>query len=271
MRRDVLELREFYDGPLGRAAQAMVSRKIAEAWGDLEGLDVLGLGYATPFLTDRLSPRRVVAAMPASQGVEVWPPNARNLACLVDEKALPFMGALFDRVLVAHGLEEADDPVGFLEQVWRAMSPSGQLILVVAARDGLWANADHTPFGHGRPYSRRQLEQLLQQAELQPTGWTRALYAPPVRWAARWVEGFEQAGAWLWPRFSGLILMQAVKQTFAPTPKPVRERVRVLIPGALQPSPAAGRAASRLDPLRFSLNVPATPYAPRAEGEGPES
>ena len=66
MRRDVLELRQFYATPLGRAAREMVSRKVLETWDDARDLDVLGLGYATPFLGSiRPAARRVVAAMPA--------------------------------------------------------------------------------------------------------------------------------------------------------------------------------------------------------------
>src|SRR5262249_29609550 len=100
MRRDVLELRQFYASDLGRAARAMVTRKVVEAWGDAHALDVLGLGYATPFLSAmQVKARRVVAAMPAQQGVEVWPGGGRNLATLVAEDALPFTNALFDRIL----------------------------------------------------------------------------------------------------------------------------------------------------------------------------
>ena len=50
MRLGVLTLREFYASPLGRATRTMVARKVTEAWGDSAGLDVLALGYATPFL-----------------------------------------------------------------------------------------------------------------------------------------------------------------------------------------------------------------------------
>src|SRR5579862_2593497 len=102
MRRDVLDLREFYAGRLGAAAREMVRRKVAEAWGGLSGLDVLALGYATPFL-DGLAAgaRRVIAAMPAQQGVEAWPLGAPNAATLVDETALPFPNAFFERVLAA--------------------------------------------------------------------------------------------------------------------------------------------------------------------------
>ena len=50
MRRDVLHLREFYATPLGRAARALVAAKVREAWDHGRGLDILGLGYATPYL-----------------------------------------------------------------------------------------------------------------------------------------------------------------------------------------------------------------------------
>jgi SAM-dependent methyltransferase len=240
MRRDVLELRAFYGSRLGRAAQAMVGRKVVEAWGDVRDLDVLGLGYATPYLEPmRARARRVVAAMPATQGVEVWPVAGKNLACLADEEALPFPNALFDRILAVHALEESDAPGAMLAEACRVLAPAGRLIVAVAARSGSWCHAEGTPFGHGRPYTRRQLESLLREAGLEPAGWTRALYAPPLGLTVGWAEGFEQIGARLWPALSGVILMEAVKQTFAVKPRGVRAQARVFVP-VLQPSPAAG-------------------------------
>ena len=236
MRRDVLELRRFYASPLGRAAREMTARKVFETWGQGQGLDVLGLGYATPFLGGMTSrARRVIAAMPAQQGVEIWPGDQANLACLTGEDRLPFRNALFDRILAVHALEESSDALGLLREAWRVLSPSGRIVVVVAARNGLWANAETTPFGHGRPYSRGQLADLLREAELEPSGWTRALYVPPVAWMAGWAEGFEQAGSRLWSGFSGLVLMEAVKQTFAVKPRAARQRVRAQV---LSPLPA---------------------------------
>jgi len=237
MRRDVLELRQFYASDLGRAARAMIGRKVIEAWGDAHGLDVLALGYATPFVAPmREAARRVVAAMPAQQGVEIWPGGDRNLSTLVPEDSLPFANALFDRILVVHGVEESPDPIGLLREVWRVLAPSGRVVVAVAARNGLWANSEKTPFGHGRPYSRGQLAELLREAELEPSGWTRALYVPPVPWLAGWAEGFEQTGSRLWPGFSGVLLMEAVKQTFAVKPRAVRARVPAR--GLLSPVPS---------------------------------
>lgn len=244
MRRDVLELRQFYASDLGQAVRAMVSRKVVEAWGDAHQLDVLGLGYATPFLAPlRARARRAVAAMPAQQGVEVWPAGQRNQAALVAEDAFPFGNALFDRVLAVHLIEEAADPVALLREVWRVLAPSGRVIVAVVSRNGPWANFEKTPFGHGRPYSRAQLAELLREAELEPSGWTRALYVPPVGWMARWAEGFEQVGSRVWPGFAGLVLMEAVKQTFAVKPRPMRARARAVRP-VLAPAPG-GASVSR--------------------------
>lgn len=245
----------------------MVGRKVAEAWGDTHGLDILGLGYATPFVGFfRPVARRVVAAMPAQQGVEVWPAGEKNLACLAGEDSLPFANALFDRILAVHALEESPDPVSLLREVWRVLAPSGRVIVAVAARNGLWANSEATPFGHGRPYSRSQLAELLREAELEPSGWTRALYVPPVPWMSRWAEGFEQAGSRVWPKFAGIVLTEAVKQTFAVKARGVRAKVRIA-PPILTPAPAGRQvqveSLGARDPSCSSLRI-----APRSRHVG---
>ncbi len=259
MRRDVLDLRAFYASPLGRAAQAMLAAKIGEAWGACANLDVLGLGYSTPFLDQPLQrARRAIAVSPAAQGAEVWPQSERNLAVLADEEALPFSQAQFDRVLAVHALEEAGDPSRLLREISRVLSPSGRAIVAVAARHGLWTHAEKTPFGHGRPYTRRQLEALLIDAELEPTGWTRALYVPPVAWAAPWAEGVEQVGARLWPGFSGVILMEATKPMFALRPQGKPARARVFAP-VLNPAGAPIPTANSPSPRCALGGTPGTP------------
>jgi SAM-dependent methyltransferase len=236
MRQGVLDLRAFYASPLGEAAGRMVSRKILEAWGDTAGLDVLALGYATPFV-DALRGKHVLAAMPEEQGAEIWPVAGANRTFLVEEAALPLANALIDRVIVAHGLEESANPLCVLQEIHRVLAPSGRGILVVAARHGLWADAESSPFGHGRPFSRHQLERLAREAELEPAGWTRALYVPPVSSLSRWADAFEQVGALIWPPFAGLILMEVVKTTFAV--RPVGLRARATRPArVLRPAPA---------------------------------
>jgi len=68
-----------------------------------------------------------------------------------------------------------------------------------------------------------------------------------VQGLSRYAEGFEQVGARLWPRFAGLILLEAVKQTFAVKPKGLRAPARAFAPGALKPA----RAPALARELRF--------------------
>ena len=260
MRRDVEELRDFYASALGRAVREAVGRRLHIAWGDAAGQDVLLWGYATPFAAGLTGARRVVAAMPARQGVEPWPAFARNRACLAPEEVLPLPNAVFDRVLVAHLLEESDDPAAALAEAARVMSASGRLVVVAAARSGVWSRTESTPFGHGRPYSRGQLERAVRGAGLEPAAWSRAVFVPPWPAFAGAADLWEAAGARLWPALSGLVLLEAVKRTFAAVSRPAPARARVRLAPALQPRPAArglaGEAASAIAKARPGSPAP---------------
>ncbi len=245
MRRDVLDLRAFYASALGGTVREAVGRHLQQAWGDAADLDVLLWGYATPFAAGLGRARRTVAAMPATQGVEAWPASGRNNACLAPETALPFPAALFDRVLLAHLLEESDAPGEALAEAARVLRPSGRVVIVAASRTGVWSRAEGTPFGHGRPYSRGQLEREVRAAGLEPSAWSRTLYAPPLAVLAPAAGLWEEVGRRLWPPLGGLVLLEATKRTFAirapPAPARVRSRVRpVLVPA---PAPAVRAAA----------------------------
>jgi len=245
MPMDVIDLRNFYGRPLGQVAQRHISRRIAAIWPDLRGLNVMGLGFATPYLGAFRGPaQRVVGLMPARQGVLHWPSEGKCLTGLVDERELPLDDESMDRVLVVHGLEASEAMRVMLRQIWRVLAPGGRLLIVVPNRRGLWARREATPFGHGQPFSRSQLTQLLRESMFSPSTWEVALFAPPFDWRPllRSAGAWERAGHMLWPRFSGVILVEATKQIYAATPLPVAQnvaqRVRALAPLSA-PAPAS--------------------------------
>jgi hypothetical protein len=114
------------------------------------------------------------------------------------------------------------------------MSPEGRLVVIAANRLGLWARADATPFGHGRPYNRGQLVRLLSDAMFEPLATARALYLPPISWAARIAMPWERAGETLWPAFGGLLMMEAVKRFYAHT----SPRGRKIVPARVKSAQA---------------------------------
>ncbi len=217
---DVVDLREFYARRLGRTAQRMVRRRLRECWPDVTGQRVLGLGFATPYLgVFRGEAERVVAAMPAGQGVLHWPVGERGLTTLVDETDLPLPDLAFDRVVIVHALECAEQVRPMLREAWRVMADSGRLVVVVPNRRGLWARFESNPFGHGRPYSGGQLRRLLRDNMFMPMETSRALFVPPT--SLRLVQGsatvWERLGARFFPAAGGVVVMEAVKQMYAAT------------------------------------------------------
>lgn len=231
MRTDALDIARFYRTPQGRAARTMMLRRIKAVWPSVTGQDVLGFGYAVPVLEAlKGDARRTVAFMPGAQGAVPWPggAEARSLTALGDEHRMPFSEALFDRIVLVHALEEAADPRRLLRELWRVLAPEGRMLVVAAHRGGVWSRTDSLPFGHGRPYSRGQLSRLLTEALFEPTAWSKALYAPPWRFACgeKTAEGFETLGERVAPALGGLILVEAVKHVGAVRPGGLAERVR---------------------------------------------
>lgn len=176
MSNDVVDLRNFYAQRLGVVARRYVGRGIRTRFVDVRGLRVVGVGYATPYLgLFREEAERCLAFMPAAQGVLKWPTAKPGLSALVDEFELPLGDAAVDRLLLVHALEMAHDPGLLLREAWRVLAAGGRLLAVVPNRRGLWARMDTTPFGHGRPYSRGQINQLLRESGFTPIGWGSTL------------------------------------------------------------------------------------------------
>ena len=251
MHMDVIDLRDFYGRPLGRVARRHIAQRIAQVWPDVRGLNMLGLGFATPYLAPFIGKaQRVVGLMPARQGVMQWPAEGKCLTGLVDELELPLADESMDRVLVVHGLEASEAMRGMLRQIWRVLAPGGRVIIVVPNRRGLWARREATPFGHGQPFSRSQLTQLLRESMFSPSGWEVALFAPPFDWRPllRSASAWERVGHMLWPRFSGVIMVEATKQIYAATPLPAaakaKARVRAVAP---MPAPVPARRVFPLE------------------------
>ncbi|GIK98905.1 MAG: methyltransferase type 11 [Alphaproteobacteria bacterium] len=251
MHSDVVDLRDFYATRLGLMSRHLIRRRIRAMWPNLAGETVLGLGYATPYLRQfRDEAQRVIAIMPAAQGVLRWPPEGPSLAALADQTELPLPDASVDRVLLVHSLEGVDHLHDMLREVWRVMSSSGRLLVVVPNRRGIWARTDRTPFGQGHPYSPPQLSRLLREHNFLPMQSGGALFMPPFRSGALVgsAPAWERVGRRWFPTFAGVILCEAGKQIYAVPAMRKRRRRAVVLPF---PNPVA--QGSRAVAARRSL------------------
>ena len=242
MSLDVVDLRAFYASALGRVAQRVVSAFINRRWENCSGLSMLGIGYATPYLNPwRDTAVRVLAFMPAQQGVVNWPESGISSSALVDTSMMPLPDSCIDRVLIIHALEMSEAPRDFLEEVWRILTPGGRVIIVAPNRRSVWARVETTPFAQGLPFSRGQLRDLLRETLFSPVHESEALYVPPFArpLALRMAAAFERIGERFGLPGGGVHLIEATKQVYRPiTARKVARRRLPQLEGALAPSPA---------------------------------
>ena len=219
---DIVDLREYYATSLGKTTQRLITAKLGAHLPYDPQATVLGLGFATPYLDQsNEEATRQLAFMPARRGVIHWPEMGPVSSALVDELDLPLGDNAVDVALVIHCLEFTDSPEELLQEVWRVLTPQGKLLLVVPNRSSLWAMRDISPFGHGQPFSRQQMQGLLRAAQFSVSRFEYALFIPPSkRFAGSALARFTEklGGAAALRGISGALVIEAQKQVYAYAP-----------------------------------------------------
>lgn len=247
MHNSAYDLKSFYNARMGSVVRQLVQDAILKAWPDVRGLRVMGCGYAVPYLDAfHEQAERVFALMPAGQGVHAWPSEVKNLVCLAEESELPIETGSIDCALLVHSLEYSELPRANLAEIWRVLKSSGRILAVLPNRAGLWSMSGASPFGHGAPFSRAQTCAALRDSLFTIERAGHALYVPPFSPLLfhRSARVFERAGAWLYPAFAGLHVIEATKQVYGAMPLRQRSGVRIRGRGVLIPRPAAPEPGS---------------------------
>jgi SAM-dependent methyltransferase len=226
---DITDLGEFYSSRLGQVARRLIAHRVRSRWKSLKGANVLGLGYAQPYLgVWQNEAQSIYNFMPRRLGATHWPADKPGLTALVDEKELPLDDSSIDFALLVHSIELSHHLPHMLAEIWRVMSAQGKIVVIAPNRRGMWARFDTTPFGYGRPFSRRQITQNLREARFAPSGWSNAVFMPPFshRFLLRSAPAFERAGMWISPGFSGVLIVEASKQVYSVS-KPAVQKSRL--------------------------------------------
>ncbi len=227
---------DFYGTTRGAVAARLLRERLLAMWPDLHGQSVLGVGFAAPYLRLwRAQAARCIVVTPAQMGATRWPLGEPCLSCTAEEDALPFPDMTFDRIILVHGLEAAENARRLLRDTWRVLKDDGRLLVVAPNRAGLWAYVERTPFGHGQPYSFGQLGRLLAASLYRVERRDTVLWLPPLgpRLMLRSADLFERAGRRLMPGMAGVIISEAVKDVYAAMPlKPAPRRRLVLAEAA---------------------------------------
>ena len=216
----------FYQSWAGQRTASLLNRRLNSLLPDLRARRLLGIGYPGPYL-----PATAGCAISARlQHPQTQRPFHHIVQdCLIESGRLPFDDLSMDTVLVVHGLEFTRSAADFLRAAWKVMTDDGYLILVVPNRSGYWAHTDATPFGHGVPFSTRQLTRLLEQGLFQIEHHTGALMTPPALLSRLSGTLPERVGKMIRYPCAGVHIVVARKNVYAGLPL-MDEKARVTVP-----------------------------------------
>lgn len=226
---------QFYNTARGAVTARLLRERLLAMWPSAAGQSILGIGYAAPYLRLWRHPAtRAIALAPAQMGTIRWPAGGASLSCTAEEDSLPFADLMFDRILLVHGLELAENARRMLRETWRVLKDDGRLLIVVPNRTGWWAYRESTPFGHGHPYSPGQISRLLSDSLFRVERRDAALWVPPVttRLVLRSAPLFERMGRHVMPGLAGVTLIEAVKDVYAAMPVQAVARRRLVLADA---------------------------------------
>lgn len=247
MRQPAATLEAFYQSRLGQCAARLMSDRMTSLWGTCEGQRVLGIGYPSPLLPLwQVEAASCIGVVPEEIGEVRLSSYRGQTLCLAPEQRLPFPEGVFDRVFLLHALEEADSPRQLLREAWRVLAPEGRIVVAVTNRRSLWSLVDSEPFGHGRPWTRRQMVRFLNDSLFQVTASTTAVHLPPLDWRliTAAAKSWERAGDLVLPGLGGVVLVEAVKRLYSKpggsAAAPVTKAVKAGRPKPVMPRNMAG-------------------------------
>lgn len=218
-RPSVTELERFYHSTLGETVNQRLSGRLKALWPELYEAGahtpeyLLGMGFTTPYFSAAARDKcHILHMMPAAQGA-----LHDDAVLLSEENELPFTDCAVNAIVMIHLLEYSLDPEAVLREAWRVLAPGGRMILVVPNRLSIWAQVESTPFGHGQPYTPRQLHLLLKEADFTPHRMQMALSMPPTqsRFWLRLSNLWRKMMRFSFNPLGGVLILEVEKEVFA--------------------------------------------------------
>jgi len=236
-------LRQWHDGPLGRALIAAEARLLATTFDDVFGQELLQLGTwgagRELLAQSRIRRQSVVAdAQPSPSVGEVGGDLVANLA------HLPISSGSVDAVLLPHTLEYAPDPYAVLREADRVLVAEGQLIVLGFRPASFWglrsaATRGGYPPGLRRRLASGRLRDWLGLLSYEIVSLSPYLYhlprAPGGELEATVARMLDRGWSYPWPAAAYVIKARKRVYTLTPIRPRLRERRPVLV-GLVEPS-----------------------------------
>ena len=233
---DVGKLDAFYSGTRGKMVSKLLRKELRKLWSPSNTASNLVVGFPIGFF-----PIEVICPvlMPTEIGGMPLEYDHSVYSALFDSKSWPLESDSVDYILITHALEFISDQNSFLMEAKRVLKSAGNLIIMVPHRGGLWSRAETTPFGHGTPFSKGQIFNLLKNIGLSPEKCTRSLFLPPFseKLPGALSDQIEIIGEHLLQHLGGVLIVEATKMVYAePKKNRAKHRKPLFAPVKSQPA-----------------------------------
>jgi SAM-dependent methyltransferase len=230
MRPTINHLHKFYHSPLGKRVAKSLQIQVKDWWPNNHDLSLVGLGFPLPVLPSLSEgTERTLSFMPARQGASRWQRSDStvqddrrgNLTAMVESSYLPLPDVSVDRFVMLHLVEHTVDLQTSLREAWRVLKPEGRLLVIAPNRTSIWARVENNPFAFGRPFSRSQLNSILEDAQFEPLRSRHGLFFPPSQrpTAIKFSSALDSIGGKIMPLAGGVIFGESIKRLVIPPPQ----------------------------------------------------
>lgn len=215
----------FYKTTSGNYLSNEIENLLIRSWSeaDIARCHTLCLGYPPPGLKAVSSKAASFALFtPAFLGPKKMIKNGKSYSAMGDETHLPLHPGSYDRALIFHALEYMEDPVSFLEEVWKVLSPGGRVFMMVPNKKGAWKKSGIPTTAATKGFLFREIKTLLMEKGFTITGNFGASYGLPVDFFGtvlfsgllKTLSGGGSVG------FPGFLIFEAEKHTTPATCRP---------------------------------------------------
>ena len=218
MEHDLLNILYFYRSYLGTVTKRIIAKQINQFWQSAPN-SLFGIGYTDTFLDDfHKAGSQCTAMMPMTMGGYARNGLENYTTVLVNDICLPLKKESIKNILCIHMLEHTPHPELFLQEVYNVMAPEGEMILIIPNRHGSWSQADTTPFGNGRPFSRNQIQKMLKNTGFVILNHSHNLFITPNSSKLSLYNSaiIENIGKLFLPRYSGIHIIRVLKRIYVP-------------------------------------------------------
>lgn len=115
-------LPEFYSTEQGQKFAGFLLEELTKNWPVYDSDKICGLGYCDSYREQFQNARYYIDSSMTE----------------MDITQLPFRNSELNKFFAIHFAENCADPLQALQEIWRALEPDGELVLIVPAKNSMW-------------------------------------------------------------------------------------------------------------------------------------